>query len=284
MNIQQLCSKYNIKMSKSLGQNFLTNDDVLDTIAQAAQLTGEDVILEIGPGLGVLTRKLAPRAKKVLAVDIDKRLADIARKELQSFRNLRIVNTDIMELSNQDVVDKLYDRKDAFGAYKVVANIPYSITSQILRKFSSESPRPDMMVLLVQKEVAQRVAAKPGKLSVLGISVQLYGEVEYIETVPARDFYPAPEVDSAIIRVVAHNKYKKLFIEQAITEKQFFRIVKFGFSAKRKKLYNNLAAGLHIDGGEAKLLLTTVGIAQDVRAQELTIEDWIKLTAQIEKG
>lgn len=272
-----LLKKYHIAPDKKLGQNFLINENVINEIIKIADIRSDDVILEIGPGLGILTKELIKKAKKVVSIDLDKKCCAVVRKELSQSSNVQVVHENILNVSNQEILDLLYDKKNAQGEYRVIANIPYIITSPILKKFTEQAPVAQDMILLVQKEVAKRVTAKPGRLSILGIAVQLYCESRYIITVPSYDFYPSPQVDSAVIHLIKHDKYCKLLQEKGITVKEFFQIVKIGFSNKRKKLYNNLASGLHIDANTAKQLLINANINEHVRAQEISIEQWIEI-------
>jgi len=275
--VSDILRRYNIEPMKKLGQNFLINEGVIDKIIIAADLHDNDVVLEIGPGPGILTKKLVKRVKKVLSVEVDKKLYTIVRKEVNQHRNIQIINKNILDISNQNLCDMLYDMKNAKGDYKVVANIPYSITSPILQKFTEQEPRPYLMVLLIQKEVAQRITAKAGQLSILGVAVQFFCHTEIIDTVPSSDFYPEPEVDSAIVRLKKHTKYTETINNNNINIKDFFRIVKIGFSSKRKKLYNNFSAGLQITAQKAKSMLNSAKINEEARAQDLTIEQWIAL-------
>lgn len=269
-SIREKLKKYNITPSKKLGQNFLLNDDVLDIIINSADLKSKDFVVEIGPGLGVLTDRLVKKVNKVLTVELDDKLFKILQKEFKNIKNLEILNKNILNIPNENLLSNE-------NSYKVIANIPYSITSPILKKFTSQHPKPESMVLLIQKEVAERISANPGELSILGIAVQLYYKVEYISTVSKTDFYPVPKVDSAIVKLVKHNKYEDILEKYNILEKELMRIVKIGFSSKRKMLKNNLASGLHISTQEALGLLKKANLKEKIRAQELSIKDWINI-------
>jgi 16S rRNA (adenine1518-N6/adenine1519-N6)-dimethyltransferase len=248
--------------NKSLGQHWLRDHDVLRSIADQADITKEDTILEIGPGLGTLTSELLKRAKKVIAIEFDENLA---RKLPGQFpgKNLEVVNRDILSFDLSSLPDK----------YKVVANVPYYITSKIVQLLMTTQNKPSMTVLLVQKEVAERLAARPGNMSILAISAQLYADVTLGDVVLAEMFTPPPKVDSQV--VVLKTRPQPLL--DGDQEKTFFRIVKAGFSEKRKKLHSSLAGGLHISKDSARELLQRVGISSDVRAEALSIEQWQKL-------
>ena len=247
---------------KSLGQHWLKDPDILADIAEAAELTGDDVVLEIGPGLGTLTSRLLARANSVTAVEFD---ADLARKLPGQFpgKKLTVVNQDILQ----------FDLNQLPKNYKVVANVPYYITSKIVEKLMTAENKPSIAVLLVQKEVAERIAADPGNMSVLSVSVQIFAEAELDIEVPRQFFTPPPKVDSQV--VILRTRNNPLITPE--DQRDFFRIVKAGFSAKRKKLRSSLSGGLGIDKSVAEELLKNAGISPDARAEDLAIEDWKKL-------
>lgn len=247
---------------KSLGQHWLKDPEILADIAEAAELTGDDVVLEIGPGLGTLTSRLLARANSVTAVEFD---ADLARKLPGQFpgKKLTVVNQDILQ----------FDLNQLPKNYKVVANVPYYITSKIVEKLMTAENKPSIAVLLVQKEVAQRIAAEPGEMSILAVSAQLFAEAELDIEVLRQFFTPPPKVDSQV--VVLRTRNNPLITPE--DQRDFFRIVKAGFSAKRKKLRSSLSGGLGIDKSVAEELLKNAGISPDARAEDLAIEDWKKL-------
>lgn len=262
---REICQMFEIKPERSKGQNFLINEKIYDEIIKAAELKVDDLVLEVGPGLGFLTTKLAARAKKVIAVELDDTLAVYLTTGFaaQDADNVEIINADILRFNPE----KLAGQK-----YKIVANLPYNISSIFLRQFLSSEHRPEMMVLMLQKEVAERIVAQAPEMSVLAVSVQYYAEVEIIREVKAGNFWPEPQVDSAIIRIRVRPER-----HQAETDKQFFRLVKIGFSAKRKMLKNNLSAGLKISPPEAEKVLLASGFDAKVRAEDLSPADWQKL-------
>ena len=261
---QKLCKLYNIKPARSRGQNFLIKEEIYDQMVEQADLQPDDVVLEVGPGLGFLTAKLAERVKKVIAVELDDKLAEVLKTGLMArgVKNVEVVNEDILISQKSKVKSQ---------KYKIVANLPYNITSIFLRKFLESENKPEFIVLMLQKEVAERICAKAGEMSLLAVSVQFYAKPEIVQIVPKENFWPQPEVDSAIIKLKAINK------KTEVNEKDFFRLVKFGFSAKRKMLKNNLAAGFRLSQEEAENKIKQAGFNPKVRAQELSVDDWLKL-------
>ena len=247
---------------KSLGQHWLKDPEILADIAEAAELTGDDVVLEIGPGLGTLTSRLLARANSVTAVEFD---ADLARKLPGQFpgKKLTVVNQDILQ----------FDLNQLPKNYKVVANVPYYITSKIVEKLMTAENKPSIAALLVQKEVAERIAAEAGNMSVLSVSVQIFAEAELDIEVPRQFFTPPPKVDSQV--VILRTRNNPLITPE--DQRDFFRIVKAGFSAKRKKLRSSLSGGLGIDKSAVEELLKNAGISPDARAEDLAIEDWKRL-------
>ncbi|MEI6835384.1 MAG: 16S rRNA (adenine(1518)-N(6)/adenine(1519)-N(6))-dimethyltransferase RsmA [Candidatus Falkowbacteria bacterium] len=265
----ELCKMFEIKPSRSKGQNFLINEKIYDEIVEAASINSEDTVLEVGPGLGFLTAKLAKVAKQVVAVELDDKLANFLQIGLdsQDVTNVSVVNQDVLKFNPTDLPKN----------YKVVANLPYNITSIFLRTFLNQKNRPQSLVLMLQKEVAERLVAQPGDMSMLALSVQFFGDVEIIREVKAGNFWPEPKIDSAVIRlIIRETKRGDISVDE---EKAFFRLAKFGFSAKRKMLKNNLASGLKISNLQAEKLLESVGLDAKVRAEDLSVDNWQKLFA-----
>ncbi len=263
---RRLLRRFNLKARKRLGQHFLIDNEVLQQILSAAELTTDDIVMEIGPGLGILTRELAQRAKQVIAVELDDKLSGFLKGEMASFPNVRVINRDILKIDPSDLVPEP-------ERYKVVANLPYYITSPVLRHFLEASTRPNLMVVMVQKEVAQAIAAGPGKRSLLSISVQFYGQPTIMSAVPAESFYPAPEVDSAILRI-------DLYPEPAVAVDDvdsFFETVRAGFASPRKQLANSLSYGLGLPKADVINVLEKANIAPQRRAETLTLEEWAQL-------
>lgn len=243
------------RAKKSLGQNFLKSKKVLNKIVEAAQISKDETILEIGPGKGTLTKELVEAGAKVIAIEKDDRLIeDLSEK----FQGTEIIHGDALE----------FNPKDIEGDYKLVANIPYYITGEIIEKFLSADHQPSLMVSLVQKEVAERIVAKDGKESILSISVKAYGKPKYVSTVSKRYFAPAPKVDSAIISI--ENISKDNFSN--ISEEKFFNIVKTGFAHKRKKVLSNL---------KEKFDISKLDIPENSRAEELSVEKWLEIASTL---
>lgn len=247
---------------KELGQHWLRDRDILAAIADDADLRGDDTVLEIGPGLGTLTSELLRQAGSVLAVEFDE---DLARKLPGQFpgKNLQVVHQDILD----------FDLDTLPVGYKVVANVPYYITSKIIEKLMTARNKPSIVVILVQKEVAERVAAHPGDMSILAVSAQIFAETHLGVQVPREYFTPPPKVDSQV--VILRTRGQPLVASE--DERAFFRVVKAGFSSKRKKLRSSIAAGLAISKPAAEELLRHAGINPDVRAQDLSLHDWARL-------
>ncbi len=262
---QKLLAKYHLRPHKGLGQNFLSDDTVLAGIADAAGIPEHASVLEVGPGLGSLTRHLAARAERVVTVELDKDLIPVLRKELADCPNIEIVEGDILEFSP----DEYFKDED----YYVAANIPYYITSAVIRHLLEGKARPKQLALTVQKEVAERICAAPGKLSLLALSVQVYGKADIPMIIPASAFYPEPKVDSAVVRI---ELYDEPLIPVAEMD-DFFDLAKAGFGQKRKTLRNAFSSNLHLSSAEAEAYLQKAGIDPMRRAETLTIPEWKQL-------
>ena len=288
--IKKILKEKDIKTLKSLGQNFLVDEKVLAKIIQTAELGKNDLVIEIGPGLGVLTKELSKKCGQVIAIEKDKKLAEVLKKEFTQngsaglkpqwsqhiipppdkggLGGVEIINDDILKINLEELIERYSSDKK----YKLISNIPYCITSPAIKLFLENKIQPEIIILLVQKEVAERICADAGKLSILALSVQIYGKPEIIEYVDKSSFYPEPKVDSAILKI---SGIKKEFPDNYYQE--IFRIIKIGFSSKRKKLINNLSTGLQISKSEAEKILRQAKINPNARAQELELEDWKKL-------
>jgi 16S rRNA (adenine1518-N6/adenine1519-N6)-dimethyltransferase len=265
LDVPSLLKQYGLRPSKGLGQNFLQDNHALQKIVAAAAIEQTDSVLEIGPGLGSLTRYLALSARKVTAVELDRSLFPVLEAVLAPYPNVRLVQGDILELAPVDLVDA--------PGYLVVANIPYYITSALLRHLLESEPRPRRLVLTVQCEVAERICAGPGQMSLLALSVQVHGTPRLVASIPARAFYPPPKVDSAVvcIELAPQPRFPPPQLEI------FFRLARAGFSQKRKTLRNSLAGGLGIEPAAAESLLAAAGIDPRRRAETLSLEEWGKL-------
>ena len=264
---KSLLRHFDLRARKGLGQHFLIDGEVLKLITAAAGLTPNDVIIEVGPGLGILTRELAQKAGLVIAIELDNKLATVLKQTLASFNNVTIINDDVLRLKPGDLIKE----QKAPYSYKVVANLPYYITAPVLRHFLEASAKPQMMIVMVQREVGEAITAKPGAMSLLSVSVQFYGEPRIISYVPAQCFYPAPKVDSAILRIDL--RPKPLVADEA----GFFNLVRAGFTAPRKQIVNSLAQGLGVPKTDVLSLLLPAGIMPKRRAETLTLEEWAQL-------
>jgi 16S rRNA (adenine1518-N6/adenine1519-N6)-dimethyltransferase len=253
---------------KSLGQHWLTDEDVLADIAACAQLKPDDTVLEIGPGPGALTSILVNQVAHVVAVELDETLARELTTRVPA-DNLEIVSQDIMR----------FDTTTLPVGYRVVANIPYYLTSNLIRVLSESPNAPAIAVLLVQKEVAERVAAGPGGMSLLSVSAQFYWDVSLGPVVKADMFTPPPKVDSQVI--VLQSRPSPLYID--VDPRQFFRIVKAGFAGRRKTLLNSLSAGLQLNKDETKQLLASADIDPALRAQALSLDAWHALYIAVKR-
>jgi 16S rRNA (adenine1518-N6/adenine1519-N6)-dimethyltransferase len=288
-----------LRPTRGMGQNFLIDSDALSAIIGAAELTPDAIVVEIGPGLGVLTWELLNHAGHVVAVELDRRLVDRLHQEFPDHPKLTIIQSDILNVAPEQI---LGDRRWEMGVgdeistpqlptpnsqlptYKVVANLPYAITSAALRHFLEAAHKPELMVVLVQWEVAERIAARPGDLSVLAHSVQIYAEPEILARVPASSFWPAPAVDSAVLRL---RMRPRPAVDVPITP--LLRLIKAGFLQARKKLSNALPTGLaamgeRIDKQHAIAALEAAGVDPNRRAETVTLEEWVRVYQQVHAG
>jgi len=276
MNVEQLKNLLrtnHIAPNFTYGQNFLIDDIVLQDIVDTAELTSADSVLEIGPGLGALTKRLCQQAHLVLSIDKDPKFLPILKSIKKDHENLRFEIADALEYDFQ----KFFKNNNCLS-YKVVANIPYYITGKILQMLLAAEFKPESITLLTQKEVASNVGAKAGDLSILAISVQIFGQPQVIRTVPAESFYPVPKVDSAILKIVPNKKTKYVIAD----EKKFFRVVKACFAGKRKQIHNTLINNLRVPKEGVEKLLEELQIPFTARPQELSIENWIALAEKIQ--
>ncbi len=262
LNVPVLLKQFHLRPKKSLGQNFLVDETALATVTATADLRSSDTVLEIGPGLGGLTRHLAAAAQRVVAVELDESLLPALEHVLQPHANIQIFQGDILTL------DPASFRLPP--SYKVVANVPYYITSAVIRHLLEAEAQPSLIVLTVQREVAERICAKPGDMSLLAVSVQFYARPDIAARIPAGAFYPVPAVDSAVVRLDVLPQPAVPVADEA----HFFRVVKAGFSQKRKQLRNALSGGLRLDASLVDGHLTQASIDPKRRAETLTLEEW----------
>jgi 16S rRNA (adenine1518-N6/adenine1519-N6)-dimethyltransferase len=262
---------HHIRPNKAFGQNFIVDHSILLRIVEAAEIHVDDQVLELGAGTGVLTGELAKHARRVVAVELEREMLSLLVKTTCNYSNVELLERNLLYV----------DPTEVFGSepYKLVANLPYYITAPTFRHFLESANPPRLFVVMVQYEVAQRIVAGPGDMSLLGVSIQFYGKPSIIEHVPARAFYPAPKVDSAILRI-------DLKDEVPLTPSQrdsFFRLVQAGFSQRRKQVHNSLTHGLHRKNVEVQAGLLAANIDPSRRAETLSIEDWLRLWHEMEK-
>lgn len=265
INISHLMQKYSLKPRKGLGQNFLVDDSALLRIVESADLSPGTTVLEIGAGLGHLTRYLAVESNQVVAVELDPHLITALKEVVSPYEHVKVVQGDILKLSPSDLISE--------KEYVIVANIPYYITSAIIRHLLTSEVKPLRMVLTMQYEVARRICAVSGDMSVLALSVLVFGEPYITSRIPAAAFYPPPKVDSASVRV---DLYPRPVVAEEDLER-FFKLVKAGFKHRRKTLRNSFSAGMGWKKERAETLLQDSGIDSGRRAQTLSISEWIRL-------
>lgn len=266
-DIKTICNDLGIAPSKMRGQNFLFKDDVLDKIVAESNVSKKDNVLEIGPGLGVLTKRLADKANKVMAVEVDNKVYQYLEKEFKNTKNLELVHKDIIDIPNQEIFEKL-------GQYKIVANIPYSITGLIFKKFVSSDFPPKEIYLLVQDEVAKKYQLGK-KSSKIALITQFYGGAKTLFKVKKENFWPEPSVDSAFIKIGPIKPFDKK------REKEFLKFVKIGFLNKRKKLIKNLKSVVNLKDEELKKIFKDLDINENDRAEHLSFEKWVELVKSL---
>ena len=319
--IRKICRDYEIEPRRQRGQNFLINEKILDRIVATADIKQDDIVLEIGAGLGAITKKLAEKAKKVIAVEIDKKLVEILKDQLKNYKNAEIIQGDILDervlryLGTQVIRYPNPQVPKHLCNYKVVANLPFNITGRVLRKFLSEEPKPELMVLILQREVVQRICAKPGQMSQLAVMVQFFSQpnpirsssevfqdrelkseaaftaltnlkkkglrqtsngVKIVAKISKNNFWPAPRVDSAILKIT------QIHTNRNTDTHRFFEVMRAGFSAPRKYLLNNLIKRGIIKREESEKIWQKLGWNFKIRAQELSVEDWIELSTNVQ--
>lgn len=264
--LQRLIRQSGLRPQQAAGQNFLLDESVVESMVAAAGIEEGDTVLEIGPGFGVLTAAVLETGAKVVSVELDDRLFAYMRQHFGQRKNLTLVHDDIFRVRLDQYV------KD--DGYKVVANLPYSATSLVFRNFLSLAPRPTSMTVMVQREVAKRICAAPGDMSVLAFMVQYYSQPTLLFDVPPHSFYPAPKVSSSVVHL------ENLKTLQQDVDKPLFHLVKCGFSSRRKKLSNALSASMKIPVLEIESKMAKVSLKENIRAQELSVQDWLDLKQQ----
>ncbi len=268
--IKYLLERYDLTPNKLRGQNFLLDEEVLDVIIAKSKVTKDDLVLEVGPGLGALTQKLAVKVERVVAFEIEDSFRLPLEKIAKLNNNINIQWQDILTLQTGQWQAIMAGYKK--NSYKIVANIPYYLTGKFIQRFVSFDPVPESMTLMVQKEVAERIIAKDHKMSMLALAVQLYGQVEILQMVNKKSFWPEPKVDSAVIHIFAIKKWS-----HQLEEKKVWQLIKRGFAKKRKKLLNNLLSDPSLDKDILLVAFNKIGLSENVRAENLAPETWIKL-------
>lgn len=269
--VKEILSSYGFEFSKSLGQNFLIDGNIVKKIVSEGNITKEDYVLEIGPGMGTLTEELALRAKKVVAVELDRTLLPILDKTLKNYDNIEIVHGDILKVD----IEKLIEEKFEGKSVKVVANLPYYVTTPIIAKLLEDNLNLESVIVMVQKEVAERMAANPGgkEYGSLSVFVNFYTRPEIVVKVPKTVFMPQPKIDSAVIKLTLRKDLPD------IDKKQFFKVVKAAFSKRRKTILNSLSSyGFNVDKETIKQTLESSNIKLEERAENLSIEDFINIS------
>ena len=274
--IRDIKDRYGFRLSKSLGQNFLTDKNIIDKIIDATEITDEDLVIEIGPGIGVLTYEAAQKAGKVTAIEIDKNLIPILKDNLSEFDNVEIVNQDVLKTDLNSMIDESGCKKA-----KIIGNLPYYITTPIIMAILERRIHADSITVMMQKEVADRIKSKPGSkvYGALSVAVQYYCTVQTVAVVPKEVFYPVPKVDSAVLRLdIRKDKPVEL-----IDEKMFFRCIKAGFGQRRKTLSNSLMGIGDVTKDEVKECLSSVGIDEKRRAETLSLDEFANLANYFSK-
>ena len=273
-----LLKKYNITANKSLGQNFLIDDDVINKTVASAEITNEDLVIEIGPGLGTLTSRLLEKAKKVIAIELDKKMIKILQERFSLYSNFELINEDVLKVNLKELIKKEKE-ENKIKDVKIVANLPYYITTPIIMKLLEDKLDIKSITVMVQKEVAQRLAAKPGEklAGAITYSVQYYCETKLIVEVSNQSFIPAPEVDSEVINLKIRNT-SPVKIED---EKIFFKLIKASFMQRRKTFLNGVSNSGLIEKEKLKEILNEMNISENVRGENLTLEQFAQISNKI---
>ena len=266
LEVKKLLQHAGLKATKSLGQHFLADEKYLTATVSAAEISPQDIVIEIGPGLGVLTEELVKKAEKVIAVEVDGRLVSFLKKRFVSYRNFDLVHADILKTDLSRLLGGQY-------SYKVVANLPYYITSPVLHYFVGAVPRPSLMVVMVQKEVAEAITGSAGKMTAFGVGLHVYSNSSIVSYVPAQSFYPPPKVDSAIVRF----DFLPAPAVSVTDIEDFLKFVRYGFTSPRKQMRNSLAQGLNVKPVLIDSLLDRAGIESRRRPETLDLQEWERL-------
>ncbi|NLY17814.1 MAG: 16S rRNA (adenine(1518)-N(6)/adenine(1519)-N(6))-dimethyltransferase RsmA [Clostridiaceae bacterium] len=271
INTNEILNKYRLKLTKSLGQNFLTDINILKKIADAGDLTQEDLVLEIGPGIGALTVVMAQKAGSVIAVELDKNLMPALKFTTGSYKNITIINDDILKVNVNALIGSWK------GPVKIISNLPYYVTTPVIMMFLENNLPIERMVIMVQKEVAQRMSASPGtkEYGALSVGVQAAGDVKSLFNVSCNCFIPKPDVDSSVVRIMIHDKYQKMINDRQV----FLNCVKAAFLKRRKTLINAMSSypELNLKREKVKEIIAAMKLKETIRGEELSVEQFIQL-------
>lgn len=277
--LQRLLKKYNLKANHTLGQHFLLDDAVLDQMVEAAGIVSTDTVLEVGPGIGNLTARLAKTGARVVVVEKDRSFERLLADVQVQHPNVELHFDDILKINLEQILQPLHTSKGPVLQYKVVANLPYYLTGVFMQRVLRQPPRPSNVTVLIQREVAENMVAKPGKMNLLALSVQLIGLPRMVTYVPAKSFSPPPKVESAVITVDIPDK--PLYAD--MDERQVFRAAKACFSGKRKQIHNTLASNLGLQSRDIEQVLALVGLSAAVRPQGLSVQEFVALAKAVEE-
>jgi 16S rRNA (adenine1518-N6/adenine1519-N6)-dimethyltransferase len=269
--LKKILRDFQLTPNKTMGQNFLMNDEVLAQTVAAADIKPDDVVIEVGPGIATLTKLLAQKAGRVIAVEKDEHFLPLLKKLAKSNKNVEVVMDDILKTDIQTLVGD--------QSYKVVANIPYYLTGKLIPLFLEHVARPKSLTLLIQKEVGENIVARPGSMSLASVATQLYAAPKIIAHVPPSDFFPAPKVESVVLHLDVYKKSPYAIRDN----KLFFKVLKACFLGKRKQLHNTLTNNLKLEKDVVMKILSAVQLSPEVRPQELSIDDWVRLVDEVAK-
>lgn len=280
--IKEIRDRHNFQLSKSLGQNFITDRHVLEQIISGAEIGDEDLVIEIGPGIGVLTAEAAEVAAKVVAIEIDSRLIPVLKETLSFFDNVEVINQDILKTDLKEIIESEREKGSFTGAVRIIGNLPYYITTPIIMKILEDGVPADSITIMMQKEVADRIRSGPGgkTYGAISVAVQYYCDVEKVANVPKEVFVPRPKVDSTVLALKPHSEKKV----QLTDEKEFFSCVRAAFAQRRKTLLNSLSSAGGMDKEEVRKVLETLGIDPGRRAETLSIEEFGRLANEVANG
>ena len=274
--IRELLKKYKALPLKRLGQNFLINKNALEKFIRAVDIRKDNVVIEIGPGTGLITKELSKKAKKIIAIEKDPRMIEILENNLKSYKNVKIVKGDILRISLTEFFKNSKGQKIKNFSYKVAGNLPFAISAPVIRKFLEAERKPREMTFIIQKEVAQKICARPPKMNLLAVSIQIYSKPKVVGFISKKSFWPEPKADGAIIKIIP---FKSPLLPPKISAGLFFKIAKAGFSHPRKQILNNLSNKLKLKKEAVRSWLLKNKVDPSQRAESLTIKNWISLTS-----